>query len=46
MTSVNEAPMAVNDGYSTNKNTSLNVPAPGVLANDLDGDDDGLSAAT
>jgi VCBS repeat-containing protein len=45
VTSVNEAPTAVNDAYSTNKNTSLNVPAPGVLGNDVDGDGDGMVAA-
>ena len=28
------APVAVNDGYTTNTNTPLSVPAPGVLAND------------
>jgi YVTN family beta-propeller protein len=28
------APVAVNDAYTTNTNTPLSVPAPGVLAND------------
>ena len=32
----NGAPVAVADSYSVNKNTSLVVPAPGVLANDTD----------
>ncbi len=34
----NRAPTAVADSYSTNEDTSLNVPAPGVLANDTDPD--------
>jgi hypothetical protein len=33
---VNAPPVAVDDNYSTNKNTQLNVPAPGVLGNDTD----------
>ena len=44
ITSVNEAPVAVNDSYSTNKNTTLTVDAPGVLVNDTDGDGDLLMA--
>ncbi len=41
---VNDAPTAGNDGYSTNEDTALNVPAPGVLANDSDVDLDPLTA--
>src|SRR5206468_6157907 len=35
---------ANNDSYSVNQNTQLNVPAPGVLANDTDQDGDPLTA--
>ena len=41
---VNNPPQAVADSYSTDKDTPLNVPAPGVLANDNDPDGDQLSA--
>jgi DNA/RNA endonuclease G (NUC1) len=41
---VNDPPVANNDGYSTNLNTTLNVPAPGVLGNDTDIDGGALSA--
>lgn len=41
----NNPPVAVDDGYSTAKNTTLNVPIPGVLANDSDPDNDPLTAA-
>ncbi len=41
----NNPPVAVDDSYSTVKNTTLNVSAPGVLANDSDPDGDPLSAA-
>ena len=45
VTAVNDAPVAVNDEYSTDENTTLNVTAPfGVLANDSDVDDDTLTA--
>src|SRR5206468_158916 len=43
VTPVNDAPVAVNDSYSTNENTTLTVGAPGVLFNDTDADNDGLS---
>ncbi len=33
---VNDAPVAANDAYSTDEDTTLNVSAPGVLANDTD----------
>jgi VCBS repeat-containing protein len=41
---VNDAPIAVDDAYTTDEDTSLNVPAPGVLANDSDPDGDALNA--
>jgi hypothetical protein len=34
----------VDDAYTTDEDTSLNVPAPGVLANDSDPDGDALTA--
>jgi hypothetical protein len=40
----NEAPVAVNDVYSTPFDTVLTVPAPGVLGNDTDADGDALTA--
>ncbi len=33
---VNDAPVAANDFYNTDEDTALDVPAPGVLANDND----------
>jgi len=42
---VNDAPTAEADSYSTDEDTTLTVAAPGVLANDIDGDGDPLSAA-
>src|SRR5207247_2528279 len=44
ITGANDAPMAVNDSYTTAENTTLNVAAPGVLANDSDVDGNTLSA--
>src|SRR5207247_2322965 len=44
ITAVNDAPVAVNDSYITAEDTTLNVAAPGVLANDSDVDGDTLSA--
>jgi DNA/RNA endonuclease G (NUC1) len=44
VTNVNDAPVASSDGYNTNTNTTLNVPAPGVLGNDTDIDSATLSA--
>jgi len=40
----NNAPVAVDDAYSVDENTTLTVGAPGVLANDSDADDDLLMA--
>lgn len=40
---VNEAPIAVDDDYTTKANTPLTIAAPGVLANDVDADGDDLT---
>jgi VCBS repeat-containing protein len=40
----NPPPVAGADGYSTNEDTPLNVPAPGVLGNDVDPNGDPLTA--
>src|SRR5213075_122034 len=45
VTPVNDAPLAVNDSYTTAEDTTLNVALPGVLANDSDVDGDALTAA-
>jgi hypothetical protein len=42
---VNDAPVAVDDTYSTRENAPLTVPAPGVLGNDHDTELDPLTAA-
>jgi VCBS repeat-containing protein len=44
ITPVNDAPVAVDDSYTTPEDTTLNVALPGVLANDSDADGDTLSA--
>ena len=44
VTSANSAPTAAVDAYSIPQNTTLSVPAPGVLVNDADPDDDTLTA--
>jgi hypothetical protein len=41
---VNDAPVAVNDAYNAVENTTLTVPAPGVLGNDTDIDSATLTA--
>ncbi len=41
---VNSAPIAGNDSYAVDENTTLNIAAPGVLSNDTDADGDGLTA--
>jgi VCBS repeat-containing protein len=41
---VNDTPVAANDAYTTAEDTTLNVAAPGVLANDTDADGNPLSA--
>jgi hypothetical protein len=43
--SVEYAPIALPDAYDHSSPTPLTVSAPGVLANDLDGDGDPLAAA-
>jgi hypothetical protein len=40
----NEAPVAMDDEYTVDTGTELNVDAPGVLENDSDADEDALSA--
>ena len=44
VTPVNDAPVAVDDSYSTAEDTALTVAAPGVLGNDTDVDGDPLTA--
>jgi VCBS repeat-containing protein len=44
VTSDNAAPVASDDGYTTNEDTPLSVAAPGVLGNDTDADADALTA--
>src|SRR5204862_277029 len=41
---VNDPPVASNDSYTTNEDTTLNVAAAGVLSNDTDVDADPLTA--
>ena len=45
VTPVNDAPVAVADGYTLNEDSSLSRAAPGVLANDSDKDGPALIAA-
>jgi VCBS repeat-containing protein len=45
VTPVNDAPVAVDDAYSTDEDTALGVSAPGLLTNDSDADGDPLTAA-
>ena len=42
---MNDAPVAVDDSYTTNEDTPLTIAAPGVLGNDTDVDGDALTAA-
>ncbi|MCP5248369.1 MAG: tandem-95 repeat protein [Candidatus Accumulibacter sp.] len=44
ITPVNDAPVAIDDAYTLNEDTSLNVPAAGVLSNDSDIDSTTLTA--
>jgi VCBS repeat-containing protein len=44
VTCVNDAPVAQDDTYTTNEDTPLVVPAPGILGNDYDVDGDSLTA--
>jgi len=41
---INHAPVANPDSYMAITNTALTVAAPGVLANDIDADDDNITA--
>jgi VCBS repeat-containing protein len=45
VTAVNDAPVAVADSYTTAEDVALVVAAPGLLANDTDGDSATLTAA-
>ncbi|MFA4835480.1 MAG: Ig-like domain-containing protein, partial [Dehalococcoidia bacterium] len=42
---VNDAPVAANDGYTTNEDTVLSISAPGVLGNDSDVEGNPLTAS-
>jgi VCBS repeat-containing protein len=44
VTPVNDAPIAVNDAYGVDEDTTLTVAAPGVLGNDSDIDSPALTA--
>jgi len=44
VTPVNDDPKAIDDAYTTDEDTTLVVPAPGVLANDSDADQDNLAS--
>ena len=46
VTPVADAPVANDDSYSMNQDTTLNVPAPGVLGNDTDADPSDTLTAT
>jgi hypothetical protein len=41
---IGDKPVAADDIYNTNKDTTLNVAAPGVMSNDSDADGDPLTA--
>lgn len=43
VTAPNRAPIAVNDNYTTQQNTTLNIAAPGILGNDSEPDGDPLT---
>lgn len=43
--SINDIPIARDDSYTVPEDGSLNQPAPGVLANDSDGDGDSLNVS-
>ena len=42
--SVNDAPVAANDGYTVDEDTTLTIPAPGLLGKDTDVEGDALTA--
>jgi len=41
----NSAPVAIDDSYMMYENTTLTIPAPGILCNDMDYDGDNLRAS-
>ncbi|MHA2193141.1 MAG: Ig-like domain-containing protein, partial [Candidatus Thorarchaeota archaeon] len=43
MSPVNDAPVGVDDSYTIDEDTSLTLPAPGVLSNDYDVDGDSIT---
>jgi len=45
MTAVNDSPMVINDQYDVDEGATLDVAAPGIMANDSDVDDDNLSVS-
>ena len=45
VTPVNHAPIAVDDAYSVMENGTLQIAAPGVLANDIDVDGDAMTVS-
>jgi hypothetical protein len=46
LTVTNAAPTAADDSYAATTGVTLNVPAPGILANDDDADGDSLTAVS
>ncbi|NEU06746.1 tandem-95 repeat protein, partial [Flavihumibacter sp. R14] len=44
VTPVNDAPVALNDAYTTTEETPVSVPLPGVMTNDSDIDGDAITA--
>jgi uncharacterized repeat protein (TIGR01451 family) len=42
---VDTVPLAADDSFTASEDTTLNVPAPGVLDNDIDADGDALAAS-
>ena len=44
VTPVNDPPTANDDNYTTEEDTTLNIPAPGILTNDTDPENDPLTA--
>ncbi|NEU06702.1 hypothetical protein GZH53_00095, partial [Flavihumibacter sp. R14] len=44
VTPVNDAPVALNDAYTTTEETPITIAAPGILVNDSDIDGDPLTA--
>ncbi|MFC1516467.1 Ig-like domain-containing protein, partial [Thermodesulfobacteriota bacterium] len=45
VTGVNDAPVAVDDNYTTDEDTTLVIAVPGILGNDSDADGDALIAS-